>query len=149
MAESEAIACRPFRPQFPPISGLALQRLFQATGHPQLTAVVVQEATFLSYVRLSNSSGNTAVDLLDTYVPCVSRALLSSPLQIIKSTPATTREFVAGVVVLSVVNGYLRYHSEPPNSFIPYLTVVPGQSFLFPWTFFTAGFVEQNFLEVS
>jgi hypothetical protein len=31
----------------------------------------------------------------------------------------------------------------------PYLVLVPGKSFWFPWTFLTAGWVETNIIQVS
>lgn len=76
------------------------------------------------------------------------RALLSSPLQILTSTPLATKCFVGALLAFSIGNSYLQYTSMSPYEPIPYLTLLPGRSFLFPWTFLTAGFVEPHFVGV-
>ncbi|RPA97107.1 DUF1751-domain-containing protein [Choiromyces venosus 120613-1] len=75
--------------------------------------------------------------------------------------PPLTRGCLVVCVFLSVLTGTLRYrdwmaHQEeyPPDSptggggsqiyTVPYLTVVPALSIVFPWTFLTAALVEQN-----
>jgi len=63
---------------------------------------------------------------------------------------------------LSVLTGALRYRSwmatqptdggdQPQAEFftVPYLTVVPAQSALYPWTFVTTTFVEQNIFTLA
>ncbi|CAG8686303.1 9885_t:CDS:2, partial [Acaulospora colombiana] len=74
------------------------------------------------------------------------RALLSSPLQIVTNTPPATKAFVGLLLGFSIAHGYLQFTSEHPQIAVPYLTVVPGRSFLYPWTLLTAGFVESHFL---
>jgi len=73
-------------------------------------------------------------------------ALLSSPLHIIASTPLATKCFVGALLAFSIGNSYLQYTSSAPYEPIPYLTLLPGRSFLFPWTLITAGFVEPHFV---
>ncbi|KIM22735.1 hypothetical protein M408DRAFT_332780 [Serendipita vermifera MAFF 305830] len=73
-------------------------------------------------------------------------ALLSSPLQIITSTPLATKCFVGALLGFSIANSYLQYSSHNPYEPIPYLTLVPGRSFIFPWTLLSAGFVEPHFV---
>ncbi|EJD03577.1 DUF1751-domain-containing protein [Fomitiporia mediterranea MF3/22] len=77
-------------------------------------------------------------------------AILSSPLQLITSTPLTTRCFTAATIVFSSLYYLKRWSDGPfpvPYS-TPYLTLVPGTSLFYPWTFFTAGLVETTVLEL-
>nr|AAS46739.1 hypothetical protein PDUPA2 [Pleurotus djamor] len=71
-------------------------------------------------------------------------AILSSPLQIISSTPPVTRGFTAATVALSALYAWLRFAGVGAT---PYLTLIPGLSFLYPWTLFTSAFVETNVFE--
>ena len=75
-------------------------------------------------------------------------AVLSSPLQIISSTPVTTRSFTAATVGFSLLYLLLEWQSGTPHP-APYLTLIPGASIFYPWTFVTAGLVEQSIIEVS
>lgn len=79
------------------------------------------------------------------------RALLSSPLQIIASTPPATRGFTVALVALSLANWYLQF--SPTSSLtqprdLPYLVVSLSDVLYYPWTIITAGFVEQWLPEV-
>ncbi|KAI5116331.1 hypothetical protein M0805_003544 [Coniferiporia weirii] len=74
-------------------------------------------------------------------------AILSSPLQLISSTPLTTRLFTATTVAFSLLYYLLRWHDSKPYS-TPYLTLVPGESILYPWTLVTAGLVEVTVIEL-
>jgi len=74
--------------------------------------------------------------------------------------PPLTRGCLVACVFLSVLTGALRYRDRmarqeeyPPDSLtgggsqiytVPYLTVVPALSIVFPWAFLTATLVEQN-----
>ncbi|KAH8119830.1 DUF1751-domain-containing protein [Phellopilus nigrolimitatus] len=74
-------------------------------------------------------------------------AILSSPLQLITSTPVTTRSFTAATVAFSFLYYLLRWNDTRPYS-TPYLTLVPGQSIFYPWTLVTAGLVEVTIIEL-
>ncbi|KAI9512527.1 DUF1751-domain-containing protein [Russula earlei] len=70
-----------------------------------------------------------------------------SPLQLVASVPPVTRCFAAATVLLSFFFLYLQWKDEitlPP----PYLTLVPGSSLFYPWTFFTSVFVETSIYEL-
>lgn len=72
--------------------------------------------------------------------------MLSSPLQIIASTPPATRAFTATLLLLSLANIYITVTTSA--SHVPYLTLTLGTWYYYPWTLLTAGFVEPGFLEV-
>lgn len=74
-------------------------------------------------------------------------AILSSPLQYVTSTPPTTRYFTLATIAFTALYFVLRNPYNGQNS-TPYLTLLPGSSLFFPWTFFTAGLVETSILEV-
>ena len=74
-------------------------------------------------------------------------AILSSPLDYISSTPIVTRVLTASTLFASLLYFFLRWHGEKAYS-LPYLTLVPGSSIFYPWTFFTAGLVETNIIQV-
>lgn len=72
--------------------------------------------------------------------------------------PPLTRGCLVACIFLTVLTGALRYRewmshdTHPPDSgsqqyTIPYLTVVPALSLVFPWTFLTATLVEQNIFD--
>ncbi|KAH7392710.1 eukaryotic integral membrane protein-domain-containing protein [Pyrenochaeta sp. MPI-SDFR-AT-0127] len=70
--------------------------------------------------------------------------------------PPLTRSLLAAVVVFTLVNFALRPHAswvekvEKPligvGNGVPYLTIVPGKSVVYPWVFALATVVEQNVL---
>jgi hypothetical protein len=70
-----------------------------------------------------------------------------SPIQLIASIPPVTRFFTAATVVLSLLYLYPQWKSEASYP-VPYLTLVPGSSLFYPWTFFTSVFVETSVYEV-
>lgn len=70
-----------------------------------------------------------------------------SPIQLIASIPPVTRFFTAATVLLSLFYLYLQWKSETGYT-VPYLTLVPGSSLFYPWTFFTSVFVETSVYEV-
>ncbi|KAI9677883.1 MAG: hypothetical protein M1829_002380 [Trizodia sp. TS-e1964] len=66
------------------------------------------------------------------------------------NVPPVTRVFLITLVVLSVLNGILRYGQWSPFSYsLPYLVVISQSSFFYPWAFATATFVEQNLLTLA
>ncbi|KAI0068135.1 DUF1751-domain-containing protein [Artomyces pyxidatus] len=73
-------------------------------------------------------------------------AILSSPLQIIASIPPVTRYFTAATVVSSLFYFWLQWSSENGVA-APYLTLIPGSSLFYPWTFFTSVFFETSVVE--
>jgi len=74
-------------------------------------------------------------------------AILSSPLQYILSTPPATRTFTSLLVLISGVYYWLQWR-QPDDRSIPYLTLVPGVSWIYPWTLLTSSFVEKSVIEV-
>jgi membrane associated rhomboid family serine protease len=70
--------------------------------------------------------------------------------------PPLTRSLLAGLVVFTLLNFALRPNSgwvekvEKPligvGNGVPYLTIVPGSSIVYPWVFALATVVEQNLL---
>jgi membrane associated rhomboid family serine protease len=70
--------------------------------------------------------------------------------------PPLTRGLLAAVVLFTLLNFTLRPHSnwvekvEKPligvGNGVPYLTIVPGKSLIYPWVFALATVVEQNLL---
>jgi membrane associated rhomboid family serine protease len=64
--------------------------------------------------------------------------------------PPLTRAFVATLVLLTLLNAALQPTPFALSWFVrtghgsPFFSLVPGQSFRFPWTLVTAAFVEQN-----
>jgi len=70
--------------------------------------------------------------------------------------PPLTRSLLAALVVFTLLNFALRPHSnwvekvEKPligvGNGVPYLTIVPGRSIIYPWVFALATVVEQNVL---
>ncbi|KZT30828.1 eukaryotic integral membrane protein [Neolentinus lepideus HHB14362 ss-1] len=75
-------------------------------------------------------------------------ALLSSPLQYITSTPPVTRAFTAATVLCSGLYFWLSWRNNDAYS-APYLTLIPGASIFYPWTFLTAGLVETSVIELA
>ncbi|KAF8581669.1 DUF1751-domain-containing protein [Ramaria rubella] len=80
-------------------------------------------------------------------------AILSSPLQFIASTPPATRSFAAVLTLLSGTYYWLQWHqpeasltSSHPSA--PFLTLIPGVSWIYPWTFLTSSFVEKTVFEL-
>jgi len=70
-----------------------------------------------------------------------------SPIQLIASIPPVTRFFTAATASLSLFYLYLQWKNEATYP-IPYLTLVPGSSLFYPWTFFTSVFVETTIYEL-
>ncbi|KAJ7808223.1 hypothetical protein B0H14DRAFT_2870581 [Mycena olivaceomarginata] len=73
-------------------------------------------------------------------------AVLPSPLLFLASIPPVTRGFTAATVVLSLLYAWLVWTGATVNA--PYLTVVPGSSLFYPWTFVTSVLVETSIFEV-
>jgi hypothetical protein len=70
-----------------------------------------------------------------------------SPIQLIASVPPLTRFFTLATFLLSLFYLYLQWKSDATYP-LPYLTLVPGSSLFYPWTFFTSAFVETTIYEV-
>jgi hypothetical protein len=74
-------------------------------------------------------------------------AILSTPLQYINSVPPVTRFFTAATLASSALYFWIRWTTDTVS--VPYLTMVPGASLFFPWTFATSALVETSVIEVS
>ncbi|KAJ6604839.1 eukaryotic integral membrane protein-domain-containing protein [Mycena vulgaris] len=72
-------------------------------------------------------------------------AVLASPLLFIASIPPVTRGFTAATLVSSLFYAWLRWNG---TVYTPYLTVVPGSSLFYPWTFVTSVLVETSIFEL-
>ncbi|KAI9444852.1 DUF1751-domain-containing protein [Lactarius indigo] len=70
-----------------------------------------------------------------------------SPLQLVASIPPVTRSFAAATLLFSLFYLYLQWRIGAEYS-LPYLTVVPGSSLFYPWTFFTSVFIETSIFEL-
>jgi len=73
-------------------------------------------------------------------------AVLPSPLLFIASIPPVTRGFTAATVVSSLFYAWLVWTGTTTDA--PYLTVVPGSSLFYPWTFVTSVLVETSIFEL-
>ena len=60
--------------------------------------------------------------------------------------PPLTRVLLAALLFQSVLSAAIRYRQWTENAeiVIPYLTLVPQLSIIYPWTFLTATLVESN-----
>jgi hypothetical protein len=77
------------------------------------------------------------------------------------NVPPITRGTILVSFLLSMLYAAFRYRAYvaqtetatgsiiEQSSLVPILTVVPGISYLFPWTFVTATYVQQNILTVQ
>lgn len=73
-------------------------------------------------------------------------AVLSTPLQYIKSVPPVTRFFTAATLASSTLYLWIRWTTG--HTAVAYLTLVPGTSLFFPWTFATSALVEISIIEL-
>ncbi|KAG6380875.1 hypothetical protein JVT61DRAFT_5266 [Boletus reticuloceps] len=73
-------------------------------------------------------------------------AILSTPLQYLTSTPPVTRAFVAATIATTSLYLWIRWSTG--NVDIPWLTLVPGTSLFYPWTFATSALVEVTVIEL-
>lgn len=73
-------------------------------------------------------------------------AILSTPLQYIKSVPPVTRFFTAATLASSTLYLWIKWTTGPTP--VAYLTLVPGTSLFFPWTFATSALVEISVIEL-
>ncbi|KAJ7751298.1 eukaryotic integral membrane protein-domain-containing protein [Mycena maculata] len=73
-------------------------------------------------------------------------AVLPSPLLFLASIPPVTRGFTAATIVSSLLYTWLRWSGTTLDA--PYLTVVPGSSLFYPWTFVTSVLVETSIWEL-
>ncbi|KAK7465374.1 hypothetical protein VKT23_005352 [Stygiomarasmius scandens] len=72
-------------------------------------------------------------------------AILQSPLTFIASIPPVTRYFTLATVAFSSLYGWLSWNGSSPT---PYLTLIPGSSLFYPWTFVTSALVEISIWEL-
>ncbi|TFY80029.1 hypothetical protein EWM64_g3987 [Hericium alpestre] len=72
-------------------------------------------------------------------------AILSSPIQLVTSTPPVTRFLTVATVAMSLLYYWITWNASP---YVPYLTLIPGNSLFYPWTFFTSMFVETTVIEL-
>ncbi|THV07541.1 DUF1751-domain-containing protein [Dendrothele bispora CBS 962.96] len=72
-------------------------------------------------------------------------AILQSPLTLIASIPPVTRYFTLATIVFSSFYGWLAWNGTYST---PYLTLIPGASLFYPWTFVTSALVELSFWEL-
>ena len=78
----------------------------------------------------------------------------------LSNIPPITKATVISTFLLSLLCAAFRYRLYMSQSLtsteqitneqlvVPFLTVVPATSYLFPWTFFTASFVQLNIFSV-
>ncbi|KAF9245784.1 hypothetical protein BU15DRAFT_85475 [Melanogaster broomeanus] len=73
-------------------------------------------------------------------------AILSTPLQYLTSIPPVTRAFTAATLAASSLYFWIWWTTG--STYIPWLTLVPGSSLFYPWTFATSALVEVSILEL-
>ena len=74
-------------------------------------------------------------------------AILSTPFQYLSSIPPVTRGFSFATLAASSLYLWIQWSSD--STYTPYLTLVPGSSLFYPWTFVSSALVEVTILEVS
>ena len=72
-------------------------------------------------------------------------AVLGSPVQIWQSTPVVTRAFTAATLGCSLLYFWLTWQLGIRT---PWLTLIPGESYFFPWVLLTSCLVETTIIEV-
>ncbi|KAH8835492.1 eukaryotic integral membrane protein [Flagelloscypha sp. PMI_526] len=72
-------------------------------------------------------------------------AILSTPVDFIKSIPPATRAFTATTIIASLAYNWFQWQGHPPPA---WLVLIPGSSLFFPWTFLTSAVVETSLLEL-
>jgi len=73
-------------------------------------------------------------------------AILSSPLQYLAAVPPVTRAWTAATVVSTLFYFWVAWKTH--NDYAPYITLVPGSSIFYPWTFFSSALVETSIIEL-
>jgi hypothetical protein len=73
-------------------------------------------------------------------------AILSSPLQYLAAVPPVTRAWTAATVVSTLFYFWVAWKTH--NDYAPYITLVPGSSVFYPWTFLSSALVETSIIEV-
>jgi hypothetical protein len=95
----------------------------------------------------SQTSEHVLTSDQDTHSTDLDFMAVFSPIQLIASVPPFTRFFTLTTVLLSLFYLYLQWRSDATYP-LPYLTLVPGSSLFYPWTFLTSAFVETTIYEV-
>ncbi|KAL5345837.1 hypothetical protein ACLOAV_008863 [Pseudogymnoascus australis] len=62
--------------------------------------------------------------------------------------PPITRSLLLLLLFQSLLSAAVRFQS-PPDVVIPYLTLIPSMSLIYPWTFVTSTFVESNVVSLA
>ncbi|OBT69695.1 hypothetical protein VE03_00753 [Pseudogymnoascus sp. 23342-1-I1] len=63
--------------------------------------------------------------------------------------PPITRSLLLLLLFQSLLSAAIRFQSPPDEVLIPYLTLIPSMSLIYPWTFLTSTFVESNVLSLA
>src|SRR6266849_9679349 len=82
----------------------------------------------------------------DTHSTSLDSMAVFSPIQLIASVPPFTRFFTLATFLLSLFYLYLQWKSDATYPLL-YLTLVPGSSLFYPWTFITSVFVDTTIYE--
>jgi hypothetical protein len=109
---------------------------------------VRDELRTLGLVRVEKAAHVVSfVGSIETHSSSLTFMAVFSPIQLIASVPPLTRFFTLATVLFSLFYLYLQWKSDATYP-LPYLTLVPGTSLFYPWTFFTSVFVETTIYEV-
>lgn len=73
-------------------------------------------------------------------------AILSSPITFIQGIPSVTRYFTVATITTSLLYAWLNWKAIDHNP--AYLVLIPGSSYIFPWTLVTSALVEISILEL-
>ena len=73
-------------------------------------------------------------------------AILSTPLQYLATVPPVTRAWTAATIISTLFYFWVAWKTH--NDYAPYITLVPGSSIFYPWTFLSSALVETSIIEV-
>jgi len=73
-------------------------------------------------------------------------AILSTPFQYLAAIPPVTRAWTAATIVSTLFYFWVVYKTH--SDYAPYITLVPGSSVFYPWTFLSSALVETSIIEV-
>jgi hypothetical protein len=73
-------------------------------------------------------------------------AILSTPFQYLAAVPPVTRAWTAATIISTLFYFWVTWKTH--NDYTPYVTLVPGSSVFYPWTFLSSALVETSVIEV-
>lgn len=130
------VACWPVRPRFVTIHAPS----------PNLTPAQTRDAARKSNGQVANRRRRHSLvpATYDTAAGTAARRAAAMPPRI--NIPPVTRVLLIALIFQSFLSAAIRYRqwTEHADIVIPYLTLVPQLSLVYPWTFLTSTLVEGN-----